>query len=142
MDPASSVCMLTPPCDFLVPSVLQQMMPSGLNVNKSVSKGEFLASNRVSSSILPGLTREHVLIMESSVRVQNHQDEPARGKRMKLRALTLVAALFLTSFGSYALAQDDKTTTDSKTTTTDTSKKSSAEPVDQQKDVNVKAGSK
>lgn len=57
---------------------------------------------------------------------------------MKSRALTLVAALFFSSFGPYAIAQDDKTTTDN-------SKNSSqiqAQDEEQQKEVDVKPGSK
>jgi len=42
-------------------------------------------------------------------------DDPTRAKRMKFRALTLVAALFLSCLGPYAIAQDDQTPTDQST---------------------------
>jgi len=40
------------------------------------------------------------------------QDEPARVPRMKFRALTLVAALYLSCLGSMAIAQQSQSTTD------------------------------
>src|SRR4051795_2192725 len=40
------------------------------------------------------------------------QDEPARVPRMKFRAMTLVAALYLSCLGSLAIAQQSQSTTD------------------------------
>jgi len=62
-------------------------------------------------------------------------DEPARAKRMKFRALSLVAALFLSCLGPLAIAQDDKTSTDqSKDAKVQTSDKNNDKDQDKDKD--------
>src|SRR3954465_7330016 len=73
-------------------------------------------------------------IMETSLNTKI-TDEPARAKRMKFRALSLVAALFLSCLGPIAIAQDDKTSTDqSKDAKVQTSDKNNDKDQDKYKD--------